>query len=697
MDRKIKQALENLKKKFVGLDDTIDQIGQTITPWILTPEIITRPVVISLWGMTGTGKSSLVRELMTELGYIKSTMFFDCGDCTDENKSVVANICDTFGLKDVNYGDDGVVDTSFTHPNPVLVFDEFQYAKTIDEKGEEVINSSLRPIWYLIDSGIVDINDEYSWAGSRLVGLLKKLSSLSNVYPDMKVVKGKITDPHSIDIYKSITGEESYSDEEDEKRPITVLVGDIFKIFIGSLNKFEEGLGYKFVDEYLKSTMTIKDLVEWGEKAKENLCIPKTLDFSNALVFVVGNLDEAYLNSDDTSPDMDADMFYNITSRVNIGQIKEALKCRFRPEQVARLGNNMILYPTLKSSDFKKVIDLEVNNTLERFKESWKGELRVTERFKDLLYSEGVYPTQGVRPLFSTINSYLYPLLSRIMTEFKEGDEVTIDVETDDFKVDEVDLEVTSLNNTIRTTKKLQLGELRNPKNRKKRYICSVHEIGHAIVFSYLTGLIPERIVSVSTDGGGFCITYNKDEEKEISSRKNIDNEVMVSLGGYMAEELIYGERPDLCLLGSMSDLRTAWVYFSEAVYNLGYFAPIFYTSKEVDGGMPYGIPNGVIAEDSMVRYFDGKEFHPDKVTIKDAIDRRMNDYTKEVRLILEANIELLKKAALLLGDKGIMLGGEFEKLIEDNKDKYNRSLTLHKMREMKETLNPEYYWKKLL
>ena len=42
--------------------------------------------------------------------------------------------------------------------------------------------------------------------------------------------------------------------------------------------------------------------------------------------------------------------------KVSISDIKEALKQRFRAEQIARLGNNLIKYPTLKKEHFIKII-----------------------------------------------------------------------------------------------------------------------------------------------------------------------------------------------------------------------------------------------------------------------------------------------------------------------------------------------------
>src|SRR5438874_8494580 len=53
-----------LKTQFIGLDDTIDQIISAVRVWYLMPELMTRPIIINLWGLTGTGKTSLVRKFV---------------------------------------------------------------------------------------------------------------------------------------------------------------------------------------------------------------------------------------------------------------------------------------------------------------------------------------------------------------------------------------------------------------------------------------------------------------------------------------------------------------------------------------------------------------------------------------------------------------------------------------------------------
>ena len=79
----LKSVLIQLKTEFVGLDSIIDQFGTSIHAWYVTPEIITRPTIVSVWGMTGTGKTSVVKRLIELLNLNEYLLSFDCGECRD--------------------------------------------------------------------------------------------------------------------------------------------------------------------------------------------------------------------------------------------------------------------------------------------------------------------------------------------------------------------------------------------------------------------------------------------------------------------------------------------------------------------------------------------------------------------------------------------------------------------------------------
>jgi ATP-dependent Clp protease ATP-binding subunit ClpA len=60
----LQKIAKELKGDFVGLDEIIDEIIRNIEVWYVMPEVITRPVIVNLWGMTGVGKTDLVRRLV---------------------------------------------------------------------------------------------------------------------------------------------------------------------------------------------------------------------------------------------------------------------------------------------------------------------------------------------------------------------------------------------------------------------------------------------------------------------------------------------------------------------------------------------------------------------------------------------------------------------------------------------------------
>lgn len=687
---RLSDTIKILKSEFVGLDSIIDEIKESISAWYITPEIINRPVVISLWGMTGTGKSSLVRRLIELLGLVNSQINFDCGECTNDNTNIGGSICEAFGAENddesILLGGSNEKDP-FKRTNYVFVFDEFQYARTLNEEGNEEIKSGLRPIWSIIDNGIVELTDRYSWEFNRFASFVEDIESVAEIKPGIKIKENYVNDPDEVkfilenigllqyegrDIPGVQTGRRRDEDDEDPYKPLQILENEKLRYLIKRLNGIKTGLGLNIAKELLNSECDIAEFSKMLRTVYRSIIKPKSIDCSNALVFVIGNLDEAYNVAKDMNPDIDADMFYDTTSKVTISDIKQALTSRFRAEQIARLGNNLIKYPTLKKSDFKKIIKLETTRVINEFKKICNIDVEINENTYDLLYSEGVFPTQGVRPVLTTIGSIFTPYFSKILIENDGSEKVMIEVPTNNFKTPTIEIKIKfSSGKTITYEQKLRLGEIRDPKQRKKRYIASVHEAGHAIVYASCTGNAPDSIVSVSTDKGGFCTTYDKEMEGEIKSKIDVKNEVMISLGGYLAEELIFDK--DLCLLGSSSDLASAWEELSENAYSIGYLHPRVFSNRLTESGNI--VPRG----------FDDKE-------ISKELDNLYENFKREAADIINDEKKLIIEMAKYLGETGSMSSEKFLEMVE----KYGNTLTLNYMKEVKEKLNPEYYFNKL-
>ena len=736
--KKLGAAKDTIKSEFVGLNDIIDEIFNSVEPWYVTPEIIKRPVIVSLWGMTGTGKSSVVKRLVELLDLDRMTLFVDCGKEADEHSSEDDIIDSTCGLLGIEREDSPSSIKEKDLSNMIFVFDEFQYARTLDDCGEELSSkSNLRCIWKIIDDGIMDITDNYSYEFKKFGNFINDISMVAKQHPEIVVKNNVVNNPDDVKIilnnigyytypWRKVPSLEKFSDKdadceysfqseeveeinpdeeevesngkkidkEDPYRPLKIIPLE----FIRTIGRRSNQLGFNCSKELIDmifSATSFGELYDILKKISKKLNTHNILDCSKSLVFIVGNLDEAFKVEDDINPDLDADVFKDITSHVTISDIKEALKKRFRAEQIARIGNNLVKYPTLSSSSFKEIIKREVKRIITGYTKDIDNKItiKVDPEIYNLIYREGVFPTQGVRPVFTTIGSMFTPYLSKILINKKEDDtKVTIGLKNKDdskvfnFKLSNTIITLTFDNNrVVEYDYFLQLGSLRDPKKTKNRYINAVHESGHAIITSVVNGVPPQLIVAVSTDKGGFCCTYNNENDREINSRQDIDNEVMVCLGGYEAEKLIFGkDRPEMCLMGSSSDLRNAWDTFSIAVQKCGYFDPVLYTNYETEDNI--SISSGFDIKNSKVRY-NSEEF-----TVEEAMRSRWKELKEQTYKYLQVETKLIKKLAVYLGEYGSMTEEKFLEFV----DKYGNNLTRDHMKTIKSSVGSDFYLSKL-
>lgn len=712
---KLEEVSRILKSEFIGLDSIIDQLITSISPWYITPEVITRPVVVSLWGMTGTGKSSVIRRMIELLDLKSKSMFIDCGEVTNDNSYFnLGNRLNDF-INGENDGDtvDGGKDLS-----NIFVFDEFQYARTLDEQGCEKDKANLRPVWTLLDSGKLDYSEwmyglgffkmfisDFSNFASRYghitlqdcilsdrKALEDYVNELGYYFYGINPLEGKVTADDARPWRATAGYEDENKEDPDPYKPLNLLklqtniIGLVYK----GMNRKGLGKGKEII-ERLYSSKTVWEFKSTLDEIDSIISAPKVLDCSKSIVFIIGNLDEAFRVENDVNPDMNADIFNDITSKVTIHDIKESLGKRFRAEQIARLGNNLIKYPTLRSSHFRKIIEKELSIIFEKFEKENGIKVDYGQDVIDLAYSEGVFPTQGVRPVFTTISTMLTPIFSDIIVNADEGETwVNLSVMSDyprelGYRVPDVKIRLGyGPGKDITIPLKLQLGSLRYPKVKKRRFSSSVHEIGHAILNCYCTGNIPINIVSVSTNDGGFCDTSNG-SSREISNIEDTISDIKISLAGYLAEEKIFGEKKningvevmdrDKILLGSGSDIQRAWNKLSHAVYKLGLNYPICYGNYSIQSRGPESYPEGYQLEE-----------HELQLMLKGLWDKCI----REVNEVLELEKKLLKEAALILSEKGCIEKSEFAELIKT----YGNTLTEEWMEEKRNS--DEWYKSRL-
>ena len=77
---RLEAARVALKDKFFGIDTIIDQVISGINSCYIFAEYKSRTRIINLWGMTGVGKSELVKTLVEALELDADFYSFDCGE-----------------------------------------------------------------------------------------------------------------------------------------------------------------------------------------------------------------------------------------------------------------------------------------------------------------------------------------------------------------------------------------------------------------------------------------------------------------------------------------------------------------------------------------------------------------------------------------------------------------------------------------
>ena len=565
-DAKLSNAKETLKKEFFGIDSIIDGIIDSMRAWYLFPGTMRKPVVINLWGMTGCGKTSLVKRLCELLEISDEMMYYNLAKLDeDSSEEMEDNISDNVSVNALN---------------PVFVLDEFQYAATIEKDGKENNHqTALKTIWELIDTGKL-----YSKIQKHMVASVGRIAMCASVLLNCGVsvkhrklanIKNVLESDtyrgysYSIRKYFNFEGKdnemasqsewsvalEEYVDNDSEDwlsvSTIVALYDIYFRVYSNPINitAFRDKL----------NSMTVEEFVAFALEVEESSKRGYNKDYSNSLTFVIGNIDEAYNISYDMNPDMDADLFHEMTKKLTMVDIKQALQKRFRNEQIARLGNIIYLYPSFSVSDFKKIIRYYLDCLCDVVKNNYGFTLSYDESIEECIYKESVFPTQGTRPIMSGIYEILETKLPLfVLSEIDKGNGdishvslsfsnniITGKVDLSDGSSDEV---------TVKHTMKLD--DNRKNRHNETQAVTAVHESGHFVMYAKLFGKLPKKLVSncVSSNVSGFMMPIQDDDE--FISKEDSLKKIQVDLDGSAAESVVFGE--ENITSGASADLESA-------------------------------------------------------------------------------------------------------------------------------------------
>lgn len=439
--KQFNQAKEEVKSQFVGIEEVIERVFDTLEQWFLLPKSITQPVIINLVGMSGTGKTSLVRAIAKALGLTGMGRFAEIDVPQTQNKPTITTIKDLIGAEALYKANEIPI---------LLLFDEVDKAPTIDKKGNPIPPTLNRDLWALLSDGKVPSEEaKIFYALQAIVEHMDKHKIPLNVLHIKSYSRiGRL--PNKIDYKLDII--EKTEDEEDEKdkyfpntsseteKAYQDLDNLIFnysiyqdryssygssKTKIGNLydNLIKLIGGTKFrIDQDNFRYYTTDNLVSLIKEIKESGIVKDYYDLSNSVFFTCSNLDNLYLTQAVGIRSIDADLLRNLSGKITTVQIKDCLSGLFRQEQVARLGNNLIAYPTFSSEDYRRIIRQKLDQLIELISKTCYGfELTIDSSLEKLIYDNGVYPTQGTRPVYSTIN-HIQSLFGRLIFQaMREG------------------------------------------------------------------------------------------------------------------------------------------------------------------------------------------------------------------------------------------------------------------------------------
>lgn len=594
----IDNAIVELKKKYIGVDEQIDEIMSNVRTWYCYPQLQDRPCVINLWGLSGCSKTDSVRTIAKLLDLEEDLIYFNFADINEKNAWEIENdIEDSVGNN---------------KSNRIIVYDEFQYAATLDKQKEEKDNKgALKPFWELLDTGILNKKPEMRTLFNVYKAYLILKRIVDTKYP-IELVNGKWL--NSEDYIKNLDGYERKSIFEiftESEKEINPNIGcDMSQnnngpIRIDSKTKrvnrcveFNPRFIDNAVDVYNNVnnskfstdnvdirkkiySMNVTELMEFFYNLYHSSCKGYKLDFKDSLVFVIGNLDEAYDVSFNVNPDMSPDQFHKITKKITVVDIKEALKDRFRNEQIARLGNIHVIYPSFSSRTFKGIIDLQLSKYAKEVEDRIGCKLTYDSSIKNIIYREGVFPTHGTRPVFSTIQEIVksrLPEVMKAMTDAKLAqklDSLEYSYSNGYVRVKTYDID-RNLLTTVKSKLKLRVDNLRKSTLDDKQALCAVHESGHFVAYASIYGNVPAKLISVATESGtgGFLLQDDDEDERAIKTYDYYMNNIKIALGGYVAERIVFGD--DNKTSGAVSDLRKATSIASKMVLELGMYSAVF-------------------------------------------------------------------------------------------------------------------------
>jgi len=208
----------------------------------------------------------------------------------------------------------------------------------------------------------------------------------------------------------------------------------------------------------------------------------------------------------------------------------------------------------------------------------------------------------------------------------------------------------------IRSIEKVMMGPERKSHllSIKEKEITAYHEAGHALLASVLPYADPVHKVSIVARGraGGYTLKLPI-EERKLQSKKEFLDDIVVSLGGYVAEETVFGD----LTTGPSNDLQVATALARDMVTKYGMSEKMGPVALEGSGGR--------------VLFGTGVSDHGYSEVVSAKIDEEvskiMNDSMKKAQAEIKTHRKILDAIAKELISVETIEREEFEKILVAN------------------------------
>ena len=546
-----------LRSTHVGIDPAIDRLVEAVHPWWLFAHAQSRPRVVGLWGMTGTGKSSLVRSLVKELAVEDRTFWLDAGEHTRHNW-----LDDT--LERIREQHDGA---PF-----LLVVDEFQHARTVKDGSERTESPELRRLWEMMDSGRAIVRPVDQYGLRYLLDLHDQVRSM--IEQGVVVRKGRVV--RGVATYRRVMADHLRREKGAVNWALPVncwdTVRDMEQVPL-SISAFQERL------EQLDQAGVL-DLLKGILHSR---MAPVPLDASKALVIVLGNLDELYTSGKEPWPELDPDVLRHRHRDLDTAGVHQALLELFRLEQVARLGTDHVVFPPMSAVTVNTLMHQQVEELVAVLGGGMGITIEVGEELIARIREKATIAVLGARPLVNAVQQVIPALFAQAVLQHGAGasDRCVLDVDNDKVIAR---LYAGSNCRVVPLRWPHGYGQV-EPGNADHMRRVAVHEAGHLICGLWLTDHRPLQICARTAQHRtmGFVI-WDRDPEACVT-RAQVVPWLAMMLGGWAAENIAFGE--DGVSAGCQDDLRKVASLSLGLVKEHGFGVDRLFRSEHASSSMP--------------------------------------------------------------------------------------------------------------